>query len=1155
MKHVYFKIVFKHIVLVLTICALAACNSENDPQPQPTGPDPAPQNIEPNADAGPDQVVNENTMVALNASASNDSDGNITTYAWSQSTGTAAALSDPSNVSPTFTAPEVVTSESLTFSVTVTDNDGAIAQDSVTITVNNVNKLPTADAGDDQSVNENTLVSLDASMSNDTDGSISAYTWSQSAGTAVVISDTTAPTPTLIAPEVSADETLIFDVTVTDNQGGSSQDSVSITVVNINIPPSSVAGSDQAVDELTEVTLSGSGSSDPDGTLTRFSWLQTDGPSITLNDSNQVTSRFTAPNVENVEVLTFELTVTDNDNATDTDTVDIIVNPTESNTLPESALEASLLLNELYFEYSDRIGEKIWVIGFFGNTEVNNDGAGYLVENMLHLDIDQEQPHHSFARLDGLLPPDDWHGNQILVYGEIKDFAQDSGQPTSQPTPLISIEKFELVSFFEQNNSFDNTFLTPDVAPENILGAETPSVAQHTVNFERLLGSHTRTINSMPGTQAQSCDRSVIISGGIDQSANYSRYIDNVVAKSNKMKELGFSDDQIEVFYNDGTAINVGGTNIVDSNTSKDKIIDHLMSLAQTMPGSCTLTIFVTDHGTGHDPKRNYSGARPAFSGTEATSGALYDENTFSYDARAKTYLASASFVLVDEQWFVNKEEDGTIKLFRRVGTKWQLQGTNANGDSIISETELGGIDLDGDGTIESDFGFSVERLEARLTGRNFRENAWDSDRDGNVDIRVRHDGTRFVFERLVGSQWMEMGRDTNDDYFIDIIDGGVDWNLDGDSADQVGFHEGINLWGNEVLWDDEFAEKLKALSEKGVHVMMEMVSCYSGGFVPNVKDYVENIYTGSSEETPHYNRKQADDTYIATDEIEFLNNLEGIDTDSWNFAADEATAIDTATAVIQGATENVHIHEQTKRFVTGSVYKQSGASDEYLIELDLPDDLVGEIYDFEFILGLQKPRWTDVTFPDGLPEGLQTELIPGGIRVFSDQPIDDNQIIRIKATGIELAEDEQIRIEFTDIDHKRLGYHMVNKGEVEEPAPQIEFSDPKACVNHTDHGQSSPSILEWVLLAKAFSNENLANIAITVEVTIPDGSTSLHEIVLTPAGRAYLLFQIFSFGDYNLEVVDARLVPTQEVYELLGVLSFGFTVTSDETNKGECNP
>ena len=101
-------------------------------------------------------------------------------------------------------------------------------------------------------------------------------------------------------------------------------------------------------------------------------------------------------------------------------------------------LEDSLFINELYFEYSQRIGEKVWVLGYFGNTTINADGAAFLVDNMLRLEVDEQLAHHSFARLDGILPPDDWQGNQILIYGEIKDYASESGQPAIQPTPLIS---------------------------------------------------------------------------------------------------------------------------------------------------------------------------------------------------------------------------------------------------------------------------------------------------------------------------------------------------------------------------------------------------------------------------------------------------------------------------------------------------------------------------------------------------------------------------------------------------------------------------------------------------------------------------------------------------------------------------------------------
>jgi hypothetical protein len=59
----------------------------------------------PRADAGPDQTVQANALVVLSGAASTDPDGgpDPLTYSWSQFSGPAVALSDPSGVSPSFT--------------------------------------------------------------------------------------------------------------------------------------------------------------------------------------------------------------------------------------------------------------------------------------------------------------------------------------------------------------------------------------------------------------------------------------------------------------------------------------------------------------------------------------------------------------------------------------------------------------------------------------------------------------------------------------------------------------------------------------------------------------------------------------------------------------------------------------------------------------------------------------------------------------------------------------------------------------------------------------------------------------------------------------------------------------------------------------------
>lgn len=97
-------------------------------------------NRSPTSNAGADQSVASAASVTLNGSASADPDaGDTLTYAWSQVSGPGVTLSDPTAVSPGFTAPTLSPGDpdtSLVFSLIVTDNGGApSASDTVTITV------------------------------------------------------------------------------------------------------------------------------------------------------------------------------------------------------------------------------------------------------------------------------------------------------------------------------------------------------------------------------------------------------------------------------------------------------------------------------------------------------------------------------------------------------------------------------------------------------------------------------------------------------------------------------------------------------------------------------------------------------------------------------------------------------------------------------------------------------------------------------------------------------------------------------------------------------------------------------------------------------------------------------------------------------------
>ncbi len=105
----------------------------------------------------------------------------------------------------------------------------------------------------------------------------------------------------------------------------------------INIAPvASVASPTLTVIEGDNTLLDASGSSDANGDVLTYLWIQTSGVAVSLNNANTAQARFIAPDVNTATALTFEVTVSDPDGASDTATVNVTVNDSPTPTPAES---------------------------------------------------------------------------------------------------------------------------------------------------------------------------------------------------------------------------------------------------------------------------------------------------------------------------------------------------------------------------------------------------------------------------------------------------------------------------------------------------------------------------------------------------------------------------------------------------------------------------------------------------------------------------------------------------------------------------------------------------------------------------------------------------------------------------------------------------
>ncbi|WP_127131912.1 PKD domain-containing protein [Pseudoflavitalea rhizosphaerae] len=194
-----------------------------------------------------------------------------------------------------------------------------------------VNVRPVANAGGNQSITTGTAqVTLNAGASTDKDGKLLRFIWSKVSGPSFgTISTPVTTNGVTTVTNLTQAGTYVYEVKVVDDRCDWTTAQVTITVTDGpaggNQNPVARAGNDITIKApANSVTLNGSTSSDPDGSITAYNWTKVSGPTAGTIAAPNSSSTAVSGLTEGTYV--FRLKVTDNKGATATDDITVTVN-------------------------------------------------------------------------------------------------------------------------------------------------------------------------------------------------------------------------------------------------------------------------------------------------------------------------------------------------------------------------------------------------------------------------------------------------------------------------------------------------------------------------------------------------------------------------------------------------------------------------------------------------------------------------------------------------------------------------------------------------------------------------------------------------------------------------------------------------------------
>jgi hypothetical protein len=329
------------------------------------------KNLPPVAKAGHEQfIILPTDSVLFDGSESYDIDGNIAAYKWKY-------ISGPDNYSILSPLQNKTVVKGLAlgiynFELTVTDNGGLSAADTVVVTVDKsfVNHPPVAVAGNDTTlILPNQSILLDGSKSWDPDNNIIGYAWRKITGSSeITLAD---PASQKFQVDHLVEGVFSFELTVTDAEGLFDKDTIVVTVnPSPNKAPIAKAGPDQSIYynlqtcsmEPSFITLDGSSSYDVDGTIISYKWslIMSDNYSVIISNPNEPVT--TVVNITPGSYA-FQLSVTDNNGASSVDTLIITTSTINRSTVFAQLISVGSLSEKRQQGAVVAVGNKLFFAG------------------------------------------------------------------------------------------------------------------------------------------------------------------------------------------------------------------------------------------------------------------------------------------------------------------------------------------------------------------------------------------------------------------------------------------------------------------------------------------------------------------------------------------------------------------------------------------------------------------------------------------------------------------------------------------------------------------------------------------------------------------------------------------------------------------------